>query len=55
MDEICKPCRGEDLDEILEEIWTTLETRGESPASGSRIPPALSGLAPRENARVPGG
>jgi len=47
MEDICKPCRGEDLDEILEEIWTTLELQGESPAPGSRVPPALSGQAAR--------
>jgi len=47
MEETCKPCTGEDLDEILEEIWTTLERQGETPAAGSRIPPALSGQAGR--------
>ena len=40
MEEICRPCAGEELEEILEEIWTTLELQGEIPAAGSRIPPA---------------
>jgi len=47
MEEICKPCRGEDLDEILEEIWTTLELQGQIPGDGSRIPPDLAGQAAR--------
>ena len=47
MDEICKPCTREELDEILEEIWTTLELQGETPSAGSRIPAALSAQADR--------
>jgi DtxR family Mn-dependent transcriptional regulator len=39
MDEPCRPCATEELEEILEEIWTTLETRGEAPAAGARVPP----------------
>ena len=34
MDEPCRPCATEELEEILEEIWTTLETRGEAAAAG---------------------
>jgi DtxR family Mn-dependent transcriptional regulator len=47
MEENCRPCTREDLEEILEEIWTTLELQGETPAPGSRIPPALSAQADR--------
>lgn len=37
MEESCKPCTGEDLEEILEEIWTTMEQRNETPAAGARV------------------
>ncbi len=47
MDEICKPCTREELDEVLEEIWTTLELQGEIPSTGSRIPAALSAQSER--------
>ena len=47
MDEICRPCTREDLDEILEEIWTTLELQGETPSAGARIPAALTVQAER--------
>ena len=47
MEEICRPCTREDLEEILEEIWTTLELQGEVPAPGSRVPPALTAQAAR--------
>ena len=43
MEEICRPCSREDLEEILEEIWTTLELKNEIPASGARIPTAAAG------------
>ena len=47
MEENCRPCTREDLEEILEEIWTTLELQGEVPAPGSRVPPALTAQAER--------
>ena len=47
MDEICRPCTREDLDEILEEIWTTLELQGETPSAGARIPATLTVQAER--------
>ncbi len=37
MEEICKPCATEEQEEILEEIWTTLELERLSPQPGSRI------------------
>jgi len=40
MEETCKPCTSEDLDEILEEIWTSMELQNEMPATGARVPPA---------------
>ena len=43
MEEICRPCTREELEEILEEIWTTLELQGEIPAAGARIPAAAAG------------
>jgi DtxR family Mn-dependent transcriptional regulator len=58
MEEICRPCTREDLEEILEEIWTTLELQGDVPAPGSRVPPALSAQAERlveEGLARPGG
>ena len=47
MEENCRPCTREDLEEILEEIWTTLELQGEVPAPNSRVPPALTAQAER--------
>lgn len=43
MEEICRPCAREELEEILEEIWTTLEMKNEIPAAGSRIPHDVTG------------
>ena len=38
MEETCKPCTAEEREEILEEIWTTLELDRITPQPGSRIP-----------------
>ncbi len=37
MEEICKPCASEEQEEMLEEIWTTLELERLTPQPGSRI------------------
>lgn len=55
MEETCKPCTTEDLEEILEEIWTTLELQGETPAAGSRVPPAAVPMGERMEKLVAGG
>jgi DtxR family Mn-dependent transcriptional regulator len=39
MEEICRPCTNEEVEEILEQIWTDLEMRGETPAGGSPVSP----------------
>jgi DtxR family Mn-dependent transcriptional regulator len=38
MEETCKPCENEELEEMLELIWTTLEVHHNFPAVGSRLP-----------------
>ena len=47
MEEICKPCTAEEREEILEEIWTTLEKENRTPQPGSRIPLVKIGDGPR--------
>jgi DtxR family transcriptional regulator, Mn-dependent transcriptional regulator len=47
MEEICKPCTAEEREELLEELWTTLELDRIIPRPGSRMPLAKLGNAER--------
>lgn len=47
MEDICKPCASEEREELLEEVWTTLELDRITPQPGSRIPLAKLGNGDR--------
>ena len=55
MEETCKPCTAEEREEILEEIWTTLELDRITPQPGSRIRLAKLGNGQRLSPLIQGG
>ena len=55
MEETCKPCTAEEREEILEEIWTTLELDRITPQPGSRIALAKLGNGQRLSSLIQGG
>ena len=55
MEETCKPCTAEEREEILEEIWTTLELDRITPQPGSRIGLAKLGNGQRLSSLIQGG
>ncbi len=52
MEEVCKPCTAEEREEILEEIWTTLEKENMTPQPEARIPLAKIGNGQRTSLLV---